>query len=110
MSIVRLVTLIQVDLHSPDLDWNYSLVGVWTVTETNIAVVCGRWSCSIAHPELPTPFGSPSLSPHDSMPPITPSNPFPHPNRVCRSLRQSFRLRVQQAILDEGRQRSFYGR
>lgn len=55
MSVVRLIALVQVDLHSPDLDWNYSLVGVWTVAETNIAIVCGRRSYSIPHENSQSP-------------------------------------------------------
>ena len=42
ISIVRLVTVVDVDLNSPDLDWNFAPLIVWTVTESNIAVVCGK--------------------------------------------------------------------
>ena len=42
VSIVRLVALVDVDLHSPDLDWNFAPIGVWTETESNIAIVCGK--------------------------------------------------------------------
>ncbi|KAL8747123.1 MAG: hypothetical protein Q9190_000946 [Brigantiaea leucoxantha] len=39
ISIVRLSTLVNVDLHSLDLDWNFTYVGVWTITESNMAIV-----------------------------------------------------------------------
>ncbi|KAI4209736.1 MAG: hypothetical protein LQ351_007332 [Letrouitia transgressa] len=39
ISIVRLSTLVSVDLKSLDLDWNFALVGVWTLTESNMAIV-----------------------------------------------------------------------
>lgn len=39
ISIVRLTTLISVDLKSPDLDYNFAYVGIWTSTEGNIAIV-----------------------------------------------------------------------
>ena len=43
ISIVRLVALVDVrNVHSPDLDWNFALIGVWTETESNIAIVCGK--------------------------------------------------------------------
>lgn len=41
MSIVRLVALLNVDLHSSDLDWIFAPVGIWTEVESNIAIVCG---------------------------------------------------------------------
>ncbi len=41
ISIVRLVALVNEDLVSPDMDWNFAQVGVWTVTESNIAIVSG---------------------------------------------------------------------
>ena len=41
MSIVRLVTLIRTDLASPDLNWNLAPVGIWTITESNLAIVSG---------------------------------------------------------------------
>lgn len=39
MSIVRLTTLISVDFKSPDLEYNFAYVGIWTCTEGNIAIV-----------------------------------------------------------------------
>lgn len=39
ISIVRLTTLVSVDLKSPDLDYNFAYVGVWTSTENNMAIV-----------------------------------------------------------------------
>ncbi|KAL6721256.1 hypothetical protein ACLMJK_000358 [Lecanora helva] len=39
ISIVRLATLVQIDLKSPDLDYNFAMVGVWTITEGNMAIV-----------------------------------------------------------------------
>ena len=44
ISIIRLVTLVNVDLVSPDLDWNFAQVGIWTITESNIAIVSGNHS------------------------------------------------------------------
>ncbi|KAL9083354.1 MAG: hypothetical protein Q9165_008554 [Trypethelium subeluteriae] len=40
VSIVRLVYFINVDLKSPDLDYNFAYGGVWTATEADMAVVC----------------------------------------------------------------------
>ncbi|KAM0796944.1 hypothetical protein BDR22DRAFT_811162 [Usnea florida] len=40
ISIVRLVALVQVDLTSPDLDWNFVFVGIWSAIEYNMAIVC----------------------------------------------------------------------
>ena len=42
VSIVRLVTLVSVDLKSLDLYWNFAQVGIWTATESNIAIVSGK--------------------------------------------------------------------
>ena len=41
ISIVRLATIVSVDLKSPDLDYNFAYVGIWTATESNIAIVSG---------------------------------------------------------------------
>ncbi|KAL8726561.1 MAG: hypothetical protein Q9181_005998 [Wetmoreana brouardii] len=40
ISILRLVSLVDTDLNSPDLDWNFAFVGVWAATEGNMAIVC----------------------------------------------------------------------
>lgn len=40
ISILRLVILVRLDLKSPDIDWNFAFVGVWTATEGNMAIVC----------------------------------------------------------------------
>ncbi|KAI4131698.1 MAG: hypothetical protein LQ338_001099 [Usnochroma carphineum] len=40
VSIVRLVILLDLDLKSKDLDYNFAPFGVWTRTEANIAIVC----------------------------------------------------------------------
>ena len=42
ISIVRLVALVQIDLTSPDLYWNFTFVGIWTAIEYNMAIVCGK--------------------------------------------------------------------
>ncbi|KAF2233444.1 hypothetical protein EV356DRAFT_201211 [Viridothelium virens] len=47
VSIVRLVYFINVDLKSPDLDYNFAYGGVWTATEADMAVVCGKSSCLV---------------------------------------------------------------
>lgn len=39
---VRLIIVVSVDLKSPDLDWNMAPSVVWSITESNIAVVCGK--------------------------------------------------------------------
>ncbi|CAD6563631.1 MAG: hypothetical protein ASARMPRED_000099 [Alectoria sarmentosa] len=39
ISIVRLTTLVHVDLKSPDLDYNFAHGGIWTTIESNIAIV-----------------------------------------------------------------------
>ena len=36
------MTLVATDLMSPDLDWNFALVTVWSITESNMAIVCGN--------------------------------------------------------------------
>ena len=41
MSVVRLTTVISVDFKSPDLEYNFAYVGIWTSTEGNIAIVSG---------------------------------------------------------------------
>lgn len=41
ISIVRLSALVSVDLTSPDLTWNFSYVSIWTITESNMAIVSG---------------------------------------------------------------------
>ncbi|CAD6580946.1 MAG: hypothetical protein ASARMPREDX12_000311 [Alectoria sarmentosa] len=39
ISIVRLTTIVHVDLKSPDLDFNFAYGGIWTTIESNIAIV-----------------------------------------------------------------------
>ena len=41
ISAFRLVALINGDIASLDLDWNYVQVGIWTATECNMAIVSG---------------------------------------------------------------------
>ncbi|OAA36444.1 integral membrane protein [Metarhizium rileyi] len=40
ISIVRLYYLLLLDLNDPDITWNFVPVGVWSIVEGNIAVVC----------------------------------------------------------------------
>lgn len=40
ISIVRLVAVVQVDLTSPDLNWNFVFVAIWTAIEFDMAIVC----------------------------------------------------------------------
>ncbi|KAK1569460.1 uncharacterized protein LY79DRAFT_653959 [Colletotrichum navitas] len=40
ISIVRLQTILSVDLKSPDITWNFCSTIIWTNVEANIAIVC----------------------------------------------------------------------
>ena len=42
-SIFRLVNVIEVDLTSPDVTWNFAFVGVWTLVESNAAIISGMY-------------------------------------------------------------------
>lgn len=41
MSAVRFHYLLRLDLTNPDITWNFVIVGVWSIVEGNIAIVCG---------------------------------------------------------------------
>ena len=38
------MALVQVDLTSPDLDWNFVFVAIWSAIEYDMAIVCGKTS------------------------------------------------------------------
>lgn len=42
ISIVRLIACVNADYHSPNLDHNFAPIVIWSETESNIAIVCGR--------------------------------------------------------------------
>ncbi|MCJ1263967.1 hypothetical protein MMC22_003838 [Lobaria immixta] len=52
VSITRLIYLINLDLHSPDVTWNFGVTQIWTCVEMNIAVVCGSLNPSFRQPNV----------------------------------------------------------
>ena len=44
------MALVQVDLTSPDLDWNFVFVAIWSAIEYNMAIVCGKPSNTFVPP------------------------------------------------------------
>lgn len=44
VSIVRLHYLLQGNLTSPDITWNFVDIALWSVLEGNVAIFCGKQS------------------------------------------------------------------
>ena len=42
VSIARFTFIINLDLHSPDITWNFVNVQIWTGVESHIAITCGK--------------------------------------------------------------------
>lgn len=42
VSVIRLVLLLRADLVDPDITWNFVSLGILTVVEANICIVCGK--------------------------------------------------------------------
>lgn len=44
ISVIRLNYLLKLNLNDPDVTWNFVDVGLWSVLEANIAMICGTYS------------------------------------------------------------------
>ena len=69
MSIVRYIYILNLDLASPDITWNFVNVQIWTGLESHANIVCGK-------SPLPTLQGLTDNS--SSLPPIPPPDSQSH--------------------------------
>ena len=76
VSIARFTFIINLNLVSPDITWNFVNVQIWTGVESHVGIICGKPpSPSISTPLIPPCTRKPLI--HHSLPPLPPSSAQP---------------------------------
>jgi hypothetical protein len=81
VSVIRLNYLLKGDVEDPDITWNFVDIGLWSVVEANIAMVCGKYQKRSRPSSSPCLPSSPSALSWPPFAPCTADPAFAHLQR-----------------------------